>query len=178
MPDFPALPAVRPFGVLGSYDPASSICGEAVALGASSAVAGVWPVANLAIYMPILAERAVTVKQIAIQVATQAGNVDVGIYTEGGTRLVAAGTTAVAVAGMQLFDITDTLLTPATYYLAMAASSATASFAKAAVPAPLLRCAGVRQEALGGLPLPATATFADMAQGYVPFICATPQAVI
>ncbi len=132
----------------------------------------VWPSANLAIYTPVLVPEIVTVYKMSIQVATQNGNVDVGIYDEVGNRLVSAGSTAVGAAGLQVFDVTDTVIGPGVYYLAMCCSSTTASFFRNTVANAIGTTLGVKQQAVGAVTLPTPATFATFTVTYIPSLSA------
>jgi hypothetical protein len=139
---------------------------SAIAIGPTSAV---WPTANLAIYMPFYLERPALAQKMAVQVAIQSGNCDVGIYDEKGNRLVSMGSTAVAVAGLQVFDIADTWLKPGTYFMAMCVDNITASFWRISTTSNALgRMFGLQQQAVGAVTLPNPATFAAYAQQYVP----------
>jgi hypothetical protein len=135
--------------------------------------ASTWPAANRAIYMPVYVQSPVTVTNMALIVSVQSGNLDVGIYSETGTRLVSSGSTAVGAAGLQVVDITNTTLATGVYYFAVCVDNTTASFNRsAAALLPIWAC-GVQQEAVGAVTLPATATFANPASAYFPFIVAT-----
>jgi len=93
---------------------------------------------------------------------TASGNVDCGIYTADGTRLVSAGSTAQS--GTQTLQVvalgTPLLLEPNTYYIARAQSSTVGT----ADGLPMLLygppMAGAAQMA-SAFPLPATFTFAS-----------------
>lgn len=123
-----------------------------------SSTATVWT-ANLAVYMPVHVSYPCTVTQMAINVATQAGNVDVGIYDWENNRQISSGTTAVAVAGVQVFNITDTYLEPGWYKFALSSDSATAAFQINNSAAVVLRGCGVQQQSTAFvLPNPATPT--------------------
>ena len=137
--------------------------------------AAAWPVANKAFYVPVLVDRIVTVKKMAvINGATLNGNVDVGIYDEAKTKIVSIGT-GVAQAGtsaVQTFDITDTTLLPGLYYLAMATNSSTATYFRAnGAGAEQLRACGM-QEQTTAYALPATATFGAMVTSFAPLVMA------
>ena len=96
--------------------------------------AAAWPVTNKAFYVPVLVDRIVTVKKMAvIDGATLNGNVDVGIYDEAKNRLVSigSGTAQAGTSAVQTFDITDTTLNPGLYYLAMSTNSNTATYFRA-----------------------------------------------
>ena len=130
----------------------------------------VWPTANTAIYIPIEIAVFTTITAILVQVGTQAGNLDVGIYDETGTRLVSLGSTAVAAAGVQNCNIADTALAPGVYFVAMNCDSATAAFIRCSITADLGRSVGCQQQAVGAIALPATATFAAYTLTYLPCI--------
>ena len=139
----------------------------------------VWPAANLAIYIPFRVSAPVLVTQMfTTNGSTVAGNVDIGIYDVAGTRLVSSGATAQSgTSALQAYDITDTLLAPGQFYLACSLSDGTATIARVATSAQFLRAFGCAQEA-SAHPLPATATFATMAQAYLPIIGLTTESVV
>jgi len=142
--------------------------------GAALSVGTVWPTANLVIYVPVVVLAPITAYQMGIRVVTQSGNLDIGIYDEMGNRLVSAGSTAVAVAGVQAVNITDTPLTPGVYFLALCIDNTTASVGSTGVPTALqLQTFGIQQQALGSVTLPNPATFANPANAYVPMIFAS-----
>lgn len=146
----------------------------------SQSGAAVWPAANRAIYLPVVVQRVCTAYQFLLNVSVQSGNLDVGIYDEWGNRQVSAGSTAVAAAGVQLVNITDTVLTPGVYFLAMNCDNTTASFTRGSIATALqLQSYGVQQQAVGAVALPDPATFADPASAYFPMLAvATKSSVI
>jgi len=101
--------------------------------------------------------------------AAVAGNIDVGIYNRGGTRLISSGPVAqTGTSVLQLFNITDTLLVPGRYYMAVGYSDAAAE-AVAYTPAiSFTRAFGILFENLGTLP--AIATFTAMTYSFIPVI--------
>jgi hypothetical protein len=139
-----------------------------------NATATTWGTAGRAIYIPVTVPRPLTVYQMAVRVQTQSGNIDVGIYDVAGTRLVANGNVAMAAAGVQTFNITDTLLAPGYYFLAVLCSSLTAALKQQGTTLPTLasRVCGVQMQDTG-LDLPATATFAVIASTTIPLVVAT-----
>ncbi len=129
--------------------------------------------ASKIIYQPALVVKRSVIYKISIRVQTQNGNVDVGIYDWGNKQLVNAGTTAVAAAGVQTFDITDTTLTPGWYKLAIVTDSATAVFrCSTNVTVANGRVCGFQQEATA-IPLPATGTPVAYATAVAPMIAGT-----
>jgi hypothetical protein len=120
-----------------------------------------WPTANLAIYCPVLVPEPTIVTKMAVQIGSAtSGNLDLGVYDEAGVRLVSTGSTAVGSAStLQVEDVTDTLLTPGTYYLAIACDNTTARFLTGGFAAQSATgyAKGLRQET-SAMPLPSTAT--------------------
>lgn len=135
---------------------------------ATAQTATTWT-ANRCVYQPICIQRPVTVTNALISVVTQNGNLDVGIYTWAGVRIVANGGVAVGAAGTQQVDFADTALTPGWYQLAFACSSSTAVFRCHNPQAGGMRSLGLRQQATA-YPVPATATFANYATALAPQI--------
>lgn len=132
------------------------------------------PVANQAYYLPFVVARPFTVYRMAWISGSSAGNVDAGVYSFSGSRLVSTGSTAMAGANaIQQVDVTDTDLVPSRYYLAIAFSSASASPLGNSPGglAPQWALAGGKQEA-SAFPLPATATFAVATADKFPVIAA------
>lgn len=132
------------------------LAAAAVAAPASAA----WTSSNRAYYVPFVVTEPCTVKNMFwVNGTTPAGNADVGIFTEAGTKLVSLGATAASGATRtQAGNITDTTLMPGRYY--MGYSQSTAGDAMQITVAGLdLATLGVYIEAAAH-PLPATATFA------------------
>ncbi len=129
---------------------------------------GVWPAANVTIYVPVVLFMRVNAVRLWVQNGgSVSGNFDLGIYDEEGTRIVSTGSTAMAgTSVVQTVDITDIGLGPGLFYIAMSCDNGTAAFGRGAVNAQYLRICGVFQEAV--FTLPANATFATMAQAYLP----------
>jgi hypothetical protein len=132
----------------------------------------VWPEANLAIYYPFSLSAAATVRQLfLLNGATVSGNIDLGIYAEDGTKLVAKGSTAQAgTTNVQGLDITDSHVGPGRFYIGVALDNVTATTRRSntttvQIAAPL----GILMQSTA-FPLPATATFATMIYGYFPLV--------
>ncbi len=121
------------------------------------------PTANLALFIPFVMYEPGVVKRLLItNGATVTGNIDAGIYSADGTRLVSMGSTAMSGASaVQAMDITDTLLGRGLFYLAFASDSGTASFFGWNLPSHP-EGTGIYQMA-SAFALPATATFAAVA---------------
>jgi hypothetical protein len=105
--------------------------------------------------------------------ATVAGNVDVGIYSEAGTRLVNSGSTAQAgTSTIQKVGIADTAIGPGTYYFALTNSTTTATFSGSTASSQLAPASYCQAETTGAFGLPATATFSPIASNRYAFIAA------
>ena len=180
MPDFPSTRFSPLGGTIHTY---SMECMAAAPLWARKAVmttSTAWGTANRAIYIPFAVEATVTAYQMAVENgATLGGNVDVGIYDELGTRLVSNGSVAQAgTSTIQTFDIANTVLTPGTYFMAMATNSTTATYiGSVALLAELWRTCGVQMQDTA-FALPATATFANPAQTALPALAVSIKSVI
>jgi hypothetical protein len=121
-----------------------------------------WGTQYRAIYVPVRVVRRVVVRQLGwVSSATAAGNCDVGIYDQGGTRIVSTGSqTNTSTSNTRVVDITDTTIGPGCYYLALNNDTTTDTFVSYAATAPELAARGVLTEALGSLTLPSTASWA------------------
>lgn len=175
MSDWPELAAY--LSPIGSISP-SSPCGIGIGLGAYASAA--WPAANLAMYVPFRVVTPIIATQMfVLNGGTANGDIDIGIYDSSGTRLISSGATAQSGTNtFQLIDITDTLLGPGQFYLAISLSSGTGTTTRVNTSsAQLLQCYGLAQEA-SAHPLPVTATFATIGQAYVPIFGLTTQAVV
>lgn len=128
-----------------------------------------FPAANAAIYVPFRINKPIVVASIEVlNGATVSGNVDVGIYNESGTRLVSSGSTAQSgTSVIQVFNITDTLLGPGLFYMALACSNTTSTFMRNAAPVYVSRPIGMAQQATA-FPLPDPATMALMTVTFLP----------
>ncbi len=173
MADFPSaryhLPAISSFSAETST-PASSVMARNTTIAGASSL---WPSANLAIYVPfrIWSPYLVNTLWWANGTATN-GNTDVGIYSVGGTLITSAGSTAqTTVSTIQKVALgTPIVLSPGSYYMAMAASTGTTcQYMRVgqATNATWQLCGWAQQAT--AFPLPATATFAAFAQTYQPF---------
>lgn len=180
MPDWPTTLLNPANGVIHPFGPTTGT-GQVLFPNANGAAgSSVWPVANTAIYIPFYVETTVTAYQMSVRVAIQSGNLDAAIYDVLGNRLVAMGSTAVTTGGnLQLLNITDTVLTPGTYFAAMNCDNGTASFLAApttTIDVQTLRSCGVQQQAVGAVTLPDPATFAAVTTPYLPVIVVHTQA--
>lgn len=178
MPDFPSVQTGSPFteGIISAGGWGANLGEVLVFLGNAQNATAIWPAALRALYCPVKVLFPLTVYKMAwLNGSVVAGNVDVGIYDVNGTRLVSTGMVAMSgVSVIQVADITDTPLLPGNYFLAMNASSATATFERAAAPDVLTaRACGMQQQLIttpGTLPDPWVP--ANTVSSFVPLLVA------
>lgn len=128
-----------------------------------------WWNGNYAAYYPLLVPTVCVAKRLWWTngaTVSASYNVDVGIYADAGfapaAKLVSTGSTAQGTASeVQFVDITDTVLAPGRYWLAMTASSTSATFFYTSLGT-MYNALFCFQQATA-LPLPATATAAESA---------------
>jgi len=122
-----------------------------------------WPVANLAIYIPVYVRETLTATKIRVAGdTTAANNIDAGIYNYSGTRLVSVGSTALGGGNVVMdLNIADTVLVKGIYYIGIAVDGTTGRVGAIPVGSTYDNMLyGIREET-SAFPLPATATFAD-----------------
>lgn len=179
MTDFPGILDTLPHATLSSGGSSSPFFDTAFSSGQiGNTTVNPWLTANTAIYIPVILQVPATVYQMAFIVATQSGNIDVGIYDENAVRLVSSGSTAVGAAGIQLVNIADTALTPGVYFLAMNCDNTTAVFNHFALHNTVGHCAGVCTQAVGAVTLPNPATFTGGGADRTPALTASLVATI
>lgn len=139
--------------------------------GGSTPSSAAFPAANDAIFVPVHIKQATLIKRLfCSNGGTASGNVDVGIYTEDGARIVSSGSTAQAGTTVpQFFDITDFILGPGRYYFAVAMDNGTGTLFRANITALRLSAIGMAKMATA-FPLPATATLATVTAAFLPLI--------
>jgi len=123
-----------------------------------------WPSNNLAIYMPLHLRAPFTIARFMVANGSNTtGNVDVGLYSLEGARLLSTGTTLRAGgSAVQYIGVADTRFPAGHYYLGLVGSSTTGTYGVLqvnAAPAPFeARMCGALQEALGSTVLPVAMT--------------------
>jgi hypothetical protein len=138
-----------------------------------------WTQAWHAVYVPVFVPEPTIVTKMAVQSGNPAsGSFDIGVYDEAGKRLVHTGLKSVSLNTLHVEDITDTLLTPGAYYLAMMHGGGNADYqhtGPSSAPGPAMRLLyGTKVQSLGAnATLPSTATFAAMTTSRVPVITCT-----
>lgn len=121
------------------------------------------PGANVVTYCPFsLYEFATVVKMTLLVGATNTGNVQIGVYDHRGNRLITSGTVALGTANtLQEFDVTDTLLAPGAYYMAVTLSDGAGTVFRTSETDEIgLSRVAYYTETTGGFGLPTTPTFA------------------
>lgn len=120
-----------------------------------------WPSANRAYYFPFRIPGAFMINQFFwINGSVVAGNVDAGVYSFDGRRIISTGAIAQSgVSVIQVANVTDTTIGGGLFYLAISLSSATGRLLKAAPGLQFQKIMGILQQDSAN-PLPATATFA------------------
>ena len=140
----------------------------------ASPVSTAWPLGNLSLFIPFRIGCPVVVVNLGVQNGTTvSGNIDVGIYSVDGVRLVSSGSTAQAgTSNTQVFNTADILIGPGVFYFGLALDNTTGTtrvFATYNVA--FGQCIGMA-EMTSAFPLPATATFASYTRNYVPMCLA------
>lgn len=153
--------ALRVFGTCRYAPTFNILMMQATTGGAATFASATWPTNDLAIYYPItMPGRFKVARFMVANGANATGNVDVGLYSEAGVRLLSTGTTLRAgTNAMQYIGVTDSTFPPGNYYLALVASSTTGSYMRSASQGlEVSKISGFLQEALGSTVLPTTMT--------------------
>lgn len=140
--------------------------------GGSTPSSGAWPAANDALFIPITIKQSVRVKRIYWWNGNSvSGNLDVGVYTKAGGRIISSGSIAQTGGGtaLQFYNPTDFNLSAGIYYLAMAMNNTTGTQLRQNAGVNNMICLGCAKQA-SAFALPATATFATVTASYLPFI--------
>lgn len=134
----------------------------------SSAASAAYPSANRAHYAPFIVHGAILVQTLFwYNGATVSGNVDIGLYSIDGTRLVSTGSTVQSGTSVaQSVAVTSFILPPGAYFFAISCDNTTATFMRSNAGAQISRLLGLALQNTA-FPLPATATFAATG-GYSP----------
>ena len=137
-----------------------SLGSQAPGVGASGAPGTV----NTTLYVPLQVTETITiVKGWWVNGATVSGNVDIGLYPEtGGAKIVSLGSTAQSGTNtLQEGNIADTVVPPGRYLMALAWSSATATFFGTFFGSSSGKSLGFAMEAAFALPASATPVVFD-----------------
>jgi len=129
-----------------------------------------WPTNNLGIFVPFNLPCPFVVRAAFCHNSTTAsGNLDIGVFSQDGALLVSKGSTAMSgTSTLQILTLTETLLQPGAYYMAMSSSTTVAIFNRWAYSATSgQRHLGILQ-ASSQLPLATNPTLATPSNDYVP----------
>lgn len=123
----------------------------------SATVSAAWPLANLALYIPIFINEPCTIYEVGVGAgATAGGNFDLGLYQMDGTKLQSTGTQGRTASAWNRVNWTDLDVFPGWYYVAMSADG-TNNYAGNIPVAGLCQAIGiVEQTSAFVLPSPAT----------------------
>jgi hypothetical protein len=172
---FPDFTTGRPGEITISPWSYQSVGTPLTLFGGGAAASQNFVTANLAVFCPFwIPEQTVFYKLGWANGAAVAGNLDAGIYSEAGARLVSTGSTAQANANvMQSVTITPTTLARGSYLLGLASdtSGATQKLLSSLPAAGLLQSIGLLQMAAAFV-LPANATYAKYTSAFVPLMVA------
>ena len=149
------------------------------ALAESSNGGATWPANDDAIFVPVRVTERCLVKVLwCMNGGVASGNIDVGIYTPDGTRIVSGGGVAQSgTSNPQNFDITDTVLDVGDFLIALALSSTVGTAFRAAASVEYMKAFGCYKVA-SAYPLPATVTLATPDAAYLPNFGFTLQTLI
>lgn len=153
---------------VGRHSSSDNWAANNLALG--SMASGVWPSANLALYMPISFPFPYPAKRAWwVNGTTANGNVDLGLYSAvSGAKLYSTGATLQSGTSATQYVSVDWLVQPGEYFLALSLSSGTGTiFRTTGASAIVCRMAGVLQEA-SAHPLPTTMTPVTATNAYWP----------
>ena len=170
MSDFPRL--YSPTGHASGSISVPSLWSLGPALHLVSAVASAGQVlpTDGALFVPFRVPRIVTAYQIIVGCGSGAGNnFDVGIYDRFGNRLVSSGSVARTASTEMVQNITDTVLLPGLYYMAIASDSASTMVGWIPAQLGLSKMLGVKQMDTA-FPLPDPATFITPTNSIIPSI--------
>lgn len=158
--------------VIGPYAKGESIREVFHWFNTGQTAAAAWQQTNNVKYVPFSIRETCTVSKLWWFNGATGRNVDIGIYNAAGTRLVNSGSTAQSGTSVwQVVTVTDTILVPGFYYMAMTVDgTATGTVRRNTSAVVDLWVYGVRDETPVSFGLPASATLTGVAQVGIPFI--------
>lgn len=132
-----------------------------------------FPSANLALFMPLFLPSPYVMRRIGWQNGTTVAatnHIDIGIYTDGGTKIYSTGSTVQGSASaLQSVALATPMTLPAgVYYWGFQCDTAVATFQRYAVSVIGGRLMGYLQQAVGSFGLPSVMTPVAYAQAYAP----------
>lgn len=139
--------------------------------GGATPSSAAYPAANDGLFFPFYIPNPFPVKRLyVLNGAAVSGSIDVGIYSEGLTRIISAGSTLHSGTNtLQFFNNTDFLLGAGRYYFAVAINNGGSALFRNTTSAAFLRGLGAGRMG-SAFPLPDTATLAAFNSSYLPMI--------
>lgn len=132
-----------------------------------------WPTANDALFIPFTIRRyALVQRMFSINNNVASGNLDLGIFTSDGTRIVSTGSTAQSgTSQKQFFPLFSPprYLSPNQYYMAIAMNNTTGGIRRLNISIIRQQMAGMLK-ATSAFPLPASVVFTTVTATYIPLI--------
>jgi len=140
---------------------------------------GLWPSANRALFVPFRISRPFIISTLYwVNGNAVSGNIDIGIYSSDGTKIISKGSTAQATTNvLQSVSVTSTEIGAGLFYIGIAVDNTSASLSSISTNSNLLKIIGCAQMA-SAFTLPATATFATVSSSYLPMVGATGRSVV
>jgi hypothetical protein len=164
---FPPPPIITPWSA-ESLGLGYSIGGGSSFSSLVSSASAAWPTTDLAIYVPFTIEMpSLAVRLAWYNGATSSGNVDCGIYSKDGTRLVSAGATGQGTINVPQLVTISYMLRPGQYYMALWMHTGGTMFRVAPLLASYQACSGMLEEVVTSV-LPAVWTPVTSTTLYVP----------
>ncbi len=142
-------------------------------------VSTVWPTANKAYIYPFQVVYPTYARQLSwFNGGTASGNVDMGIYDASFAKVVSTGSTAQSgTNAFQTVNITDTLLLPGNYFMALAMDNTTGRVFGINCPTSVMAAHGCGEMATA-FALPSTFTWARIATAFMPDMVISTQSVL
>ena len=135
----------------------------------------IWPVANLALFIPFRLYKRVTATRINTSIVLANGNLDVGIYGREGNLIVAAGGVGQAgvLAAGGWVNIADTIIGPGIFYMALVADNIVGTFIRQVLWGNIAPAILGMAEMANAYPLPNPAVMTQITGNYIPQIVVT-----
>ncbi len=152
-------------------------------IGPSTPTSTVYPIANLAIYVPVWLAYPMLVNQawwVNGATLTSSPHADIGLYAQTLKKLYTMGSTVMSgTNAIQVTDITDMWLAPGPYYIAFACDQTTNAtlFASAVGNLMFTIACGIKQQATA-FALPTNPTLATATQDYIPMFGFSSRSVV
>lgn len=140
-------------------------------VGGSTPSSATFPASNDALLVPFYLHHSVVIKRLfCINGSAVSGNIDMGIYTQGGAKITSIGSTAqTGTTTIQVFNVAEVLLGAGRYYIAVAMDNTTGTLFRSNISVARLQALGLAKQATA-FALPASITFATVTALYLPLI--------